>query len=107
MHCNVLETLFNPQHTTQQQQQDTHTPCDNNTKSSSHSNQQQQQQQGQDPTAAAIAAVAAVRLSPARLFAALYGSNLLLNGSFLERLNSHKGPNRRLVWVSEGGGGCV
>jgi hypothetical protein len=40
-------------------------------------------------------------ISPARLFAVLYGSNLLMNGSFLERLNSHKGPHRRLVWVSQ------
>jgi hypothetical protein len=28
------------------------------------------------------------------------GSNMLLIGSFLERLNTDKGANRRLVWVS-------
>ena len=83
MHRDILDTLFRTQHTKQQQLED------------------EEQQQQQDPTAAAIAAVAAMRVTPASLFAGVYGSNLLLNGSFLERLNSHKGGGRRLVWVSE------
>lgn len=98
MHLKVLNTLFNPQHTKQQQDD-----LNNNTNDSSNSSTDQEQseeQQQQDATAAAIAAMAAVRMTPARLFAALYGTSLLLNGSFLERLNSHKGTNRRLVWVS-------
>jgi uncharacterized membrane protein YgcG len=100
MHCNVLETLFNPQHTKQQQHKQQQDKPQDALASTDSDQQQQQQQQQQDPTAAVIAAVAAVGLSPARLFVALYGTNLLLNGSFLERLNTYKGANRRLVWVS-------
>jgi len=103
----VLNTLFNPQHTKQQQDDlnnnnnTDNTSDDDSTRSNSSADQQQsEEQQQQDATAAAIAAMAAVRMTPARLFAALYGTSLLLNGSFLERLNSHKGANRRLVWVS-------
>jgi hypothetical protein len=116
MHCNVLETLFNPQHTKQQQHKQQQDKPQDALASTDSDQQQQQQQQQQDPTAAVIAAVAAVGLSPARLFVALYGTNLLLNGSFLERLNTYKGTNRRLVWVSGaerpvcgggGGGVCV
>ena len=96
MHRNVLETLFNPN-----QQQ----PSSNSSDSTDDTSSTDQQQQQQDPTAAAIAAVAAVRMSPARLFAAVYDGNLLLNGSFLERLNTHKGQRGARVWVSVFGGG--
>lgn len=97
MHRIVLETLFHPQHANQQQKQIAKDAAQHDSDSSTDDQQQQQQ----DPTAAAIAAVAAMCISPARLFAGLYGSNLLMNGSFLERLNSHKGPQRKLVWVSD------
>lgn len=114
MHRNVLETLFNPQHSTRQQQHKD-AANNNNTVSRSddtissrssaaaadpHHQEQQEEQDKEDPTAAAIAAVWSACLSPARLFAGLYAPNLLANGSFLERLNCHKGPQRRLVWVS-------
>jgi hypothetical protein len=113
MHRHVLETLFNPQHSTRQQQQQQQKSDDAGNTAASDSDassssitaaadqqQQEDQEQEQDPTAAAVAAVWRACLSPARLFAGLYASNLLANGSFLERLNCHKGPQRRLVWVS-------
>jgi hypothetical protein len=90
MHAAVLDTLFSQQQAQQQQAQQ----------------QQAQQQQAQQqapagsapaerapapgapqPAAAAAAAALAAGLTPAQLFAGLYGGNLLTNGAFLERQN--------------------
>lgn len=98
MHTHVLDSLFAPQ------------PA---------STQRNQPPPPSDALAAAIAALAAApadctpdssctavtpTCSPARLFAALYSSSLLANGSFLERLNVGKaaGGARQLAWVSDG-----
>lgn len=99
MHHHVLETLFNPNTHAKQQHKQLVKQRSTNTSDANSSNADDQQHQ-QDTTAAAIAAVTAAHISPARLFSALYCGNLLDNGAFLERLNSRKGPNRKLVWVS-------
>lgn len=64
-----------------------------------------------DPAAAPLLAGACPggRFSPARLFKAVYCSNLLRNGEFLERTNSTRargagGGARSVTWVSAPGG---
>lgn len=127
MHKQILETLFNnnqQQLTVEQQhkQNKTQHQLKQDTCTADADQQQQQQEQGsakagaeeeneqpqqqKDPTAAAIAALSTAGVTPAKLFAAVYGTNLLVNGSFLERLNhglNVGSAGRRLVWVS----GCV
>lgn len=50
---------------------------------------------------AAAAALARAGMTPARLFSALYGGNLLCNGNFLERANVAKNADgtRHIAWV--------